>query len=118
MEAGRELDALIAEKVMGWTVELIVNSPCDAFEEWRDAQGWRYGPNPPLYSTDIAAAWEIAEKLQLAVIPDASGGWCAGHALFRGPGWYEENVNDWEHADTAPLALCRAALAAVGAEAG
>lgn len=47
MEAGRELDALIAEKVMGFTVK--GGLPISAW--------------PPHYSADIAAAWEVVKKM-------------------------------------------------------
>jgi hypothetical protein len=63
MDAGRELDSLIAEKVMGYekllkerdgkTVELFVYpifGPCAANR----------------YSTDLSAAWEIMSKLTAA----------------------------------------------------
>jgi len=63
----------------------------------------------PKYSTDIAAAWEVVEEMELVV----------GYGLL-----YKWHVrNSWEddlasvhtNADTAPLAICRAALKVVGA---
>lgn len=47
MIAGRELDALVAEKVMG--LDLLEE---DNYENWIPVE-----PEP--YSTDIAAAWEL-----------------------------------------------------------
>lgn len=67
MNPGRELDALIAEKVMGW--KPFDGEPPGA---WIDEQSkaWAksvcikesYDRIPP-YSTDIAAAWEIVRHL-------------------------------------------------------
>ena len=71
-EAGRELDALVAEKVMGWYRK--DGPPPDG-----GGDRWLFEPEPgdrefsfehaeygtlPHYSTDIAAAWEVAEKFK------------------------------------------------------
>lgn len=49
MKPGRDLDALVAEKVMGF---------------W-DTHAAQYGEvELPQYSTDMAAAWSVVEKLQ------------------------------------------------------
>lgn len=45
MKPGRELDALVFEKVMGWVILL---PGCDTLDE-----------TIPSYSTDIAAAWPL-----------------------------------------------------------
>jgi hypothetical protein len=59
LQAGPELDAIIAEKVMGWNV-------CNT------ADGGKAGVAPgqtfsavriPRYSTDIAEAWEVEERI-------------------------------------------------------
>lgn len=118
---GRELDALVAEKVFGFTEP----------PEWLDACGrWRKEFSP--YSTDIAAAWEVTEHLQLWVFPH-EGRWYAGrinaeayidilpadiHALapLSDRAVVDGRFAILEGADTAPLAICRAALAAVGSE--
>lgn len=72
LSAGRELDRLVAQRVMGH-VWRRYNSPVgpvrylaapDDRDNWSDADGsepegddpWRY---PPCYSTSIAAAWEV-----------------------------------------------------------
>jgi len=93
MPAGREMDSLIAEKVLDCWVpnsELIINK--------RDRQTYEM----PHYSTDIAAAWEVVEKI---------GG---GHTVIRyRDGSYRcihERTMDAASAETAPLAICRAAL--------
>jgi len=116
MEAGRELDTRIAIKVMGWTrVE-------------RSTTGIAYPPRPsgfdparhayhsvPHYSTDIAAAWLVVERmkdngcsLQLH--------WEAGRSRQWVADFVEESDEEFtgeQLGDTAPLAICRAALAAV-----
>jgi hypothetical protein len=117
MEAGRELDALIAEKVMGW---MRVNSP----HKITGASGEPSGFEPigggyatfavvPHYSTGIAAAWLVVDAMR------ARG----AAVLLRYDMAY---ANEWEagfgvasdkfpsaHAPTAPHAICRAALAAL-----
>lgn len=69
LKAGRELDALIAEKVMGWILgpERITRPDGGSFDapihdDW-EYKGYRPYSLPP-YSTDIAAAWLVIEKLQ------------------------------------------------------
>jgi len=128
MEAGRELDALVAEKVFGkespkWYTIVGDNeydyggisscSPGEGTLGWIGPQQV-FWPNQPSkgihacshYSTDIAAAWEVVEK--------ASG---------EGPHkWSITNEHDtWyvsangvaeAEADTAPHAICLAALKA------
>ena len=71
MNPGRELDALIAEKVMG---HIVVGGPIEhgmrrIFQGPRGADSWwievNCQPNYiPYYSTEIAAAWEVVEKLK------------------------------------------------------
>ena len=91
MEAGREMDALIEERLRFVRME-----------------------TPEPYSTDISAAWLVVEKFlphfriecfEDSVNTDEEGWHCdiwtvKGHACAEG-------------CDTAPLAICRAALKAV-----
>ncbi len=93
MKAGRELDALIAEKVFG--------KICPGFEF--DYVG-------PHYSTQIADAWLVVEKMW-----DLGGFRVAIIAVDDGQ--YECDFDDMRatftlQADTAPLAICLAALKA------
>jgi hypothetical protein len=121
MKAGRRLDALVAENVMGWRRAPKTNPPN---RHWPIAgtRTWRRPRSPlavalPHYSTNIAAAWMVAEHvtrtrgvpLQLV---------CYGYArtyaklsidFDSNAGWSEANG---EHAT--PLAICLAALAAMG----
>ncbi|MEK5415231.1 hypothetical protein BSK49_19365 [Paenibacillus odorifer] len=66
MKPGREMDALIAEKVLGWTDIRRVN-PAVIHSFSADGNHANFGFSPvlykhvpfPLYSTDISAAWEV-----------------------------------------------------------
>lgn len=108
--AGRELDALIAEKVMGLKVDyefegfggLRVPSLVDKYDEWG------YLPD---YSTDISAAWQVVEKFYSMKLDKYSNGqeWrCYLVGVRDG-----KNADATGVADTAPLAVCRAALLVV-----
>jgi len=69
MEAGREMDSLIAEKVMGWrwsgeNKKWLIPPDDDPRIAW--AALWDKKGRPdwlPDYSTDIADAWQVVEKL-------------------------------------------------------
>lgn len=96
LEAGRDLDRMVMAGVMGLTMSMVGTSEM-----------------VPHYSTDIADAWQVVEAM-------------------RERGWHPEIrwISDWDckakwwvnfgghrlydaTADTAPLAICRAALRAV-----
>lgn len=103
---GRELDALVAEKVMGWGPE----SPGVL-----QAKGFKQDPYPP-FSTSIADAWRVADKLyQLGwSLTIEMANWSAvevklvdvSRDLIR------DNVYITE-AESAPHAICLAALKVV-----
>ena len=117
LPAGRELDALIAEKVFGSPKPTVafdnvhICSP-DGVWAWiatkADGSDFDWRPLLP-YSRDIAAAWEVVEKMRnycftIGNLP--SGYW---NASFHGT----VDVVGSDTAETAPLAICRAALKAV-----
>jgi hypothetical protein len=99
MQAGREMDALVAENIFKL-----------------DAACWIHGceitaHRIPEYSTDIAAAWLVVEKLRqqgfrIMVSTDDELEWGAYFEDRR------HSSGSSEH-DSAPLAICRAALKAV-----
>lgn len=107
MPAGREMDALIAEKVMD----------AEVYREFHTAR-FKQGQLPngheligiggiPRYSTDIAAAWEVVKRLKnynfyIRLFYDGRYG-CS----FTEP----PRIIAW--GNTAPLAICRAALKAL-----
>jgi hypothetical protein len=69
LKAGRELDALIAKKVMGWH-KMSHNELCIANlkgDWWIDQQENLHFPPHP-YSTEIAAAWQVVERIR-KIIP-------------------------------------------------
>jgi hypothetical protein len=139
LPAGSELDALIAEKVMGWTgVEKSNNV------------GWElqgYPPNPkklhrgggphlvPDYSTQIAAAWVVVdrmhelirerhkhtsdvEEMTLVKIRSLHGNqiWRTSFDVIHNIEDFYESRGEWKrtaNAGTAPLSICRAALKTV-----
>lgn len=120
----RELDALVAEKVMGWECTIKMNELGEEYTEWSNGKGghlsdWgelRMTDVAPKYSTDIAAAWEVVEKLDLLVptrflVRDVDG-WVVAN--------YDEDLRreDGIVADTAPRAICLAALKVVGVDVG
>lgn len=115
MTAGRELDALIAEKVMGWKVFRNGEHGPHRWEAETDRGTLRvidssYSGDGFSPSTDIAAAWEVVEKVrkeagdfQLALV-DYGSAWAARF----------DKASAVER--TAPHAICLAALKAVGVE--
>ena len=140
LEAGRELDALIAEKVFGFEVievqevnpllaglrrglkgrKLNKTEMWECLETYKKLKNGKYLPH---YSTDIAAAWQVVEKLRADCVfanigPDPSEGggyncqfhWAEGHDEF------DIRLED-AAAPTAPLAICRAALKVVKGQA-
>jgi hypothetical protein len=121
MEACAELDALIAEKVMGWkryrtakremywldnpAKRVMPRGPgvfetTDNIPPFDDA----YDHVPP-FSTEIAPAWEVVEKLGLSVLKVQDGWQARKHVSMS-----DETSSNGE---TAPLAICRCALLAV-----
>lgn len=129
MEAGRELDAEIAEKVMGWRREkrhytyvgdrIVLVPPFKP--EKKNVYGYRYGIHinglwvahqMPEFSTNIADAWTVVERMQS--MPDDTFGDFA-RALSDSDGC------SYLHQSTAAEAaerICRAALSALRAAGG
>lgn len=113
LPAGGELDALIAERVFPgqrWQHD----DKCDATGScWRCGGCLDWCPIPPPYSTDIAAAWLVVEKLQeQGVRMDILSDW-HGHRTCRVARKSESLYDALGWSETAPLAICRAALRAV-----
>jgi hypothetical protein len=129
MPAGSEMDALVAEKVMGWHIVA-------------DKDGWRHWDNVDGYyssgilqcdgdnedeedfhiihwhpSESILWAWEVVEKF----VSTAERGYAKWQVVIHSDGmerWIADFKDDPLHttncsAPTAPLAICRAALLAV-----
>lgn len=128
MKPGRELDALVAEKVMGvafkdttigeepWATKgLFLTRNGEPYQiHGYLMHGYVY-PEVREYSTDIAAAWGVVEKMQ-------ADGWfwnidcdCDGLVVGFGRGCEVGGGCEWyyEDAETAPHAICLAALKAM-----
>lgn len=111
MEAGPEMDALVADRVMGWRVAEWEDG-CDyAF----DATGFAvkrltgYAKKRWRPSIDMGAAWSVVEHIGL--LDHAA---TLSHHPNEGGWWVDDNHNHaiQSVAPTAPLAICRAALRA------
>ena len=133
MQAGRELDALVAEKVMGLCPHKLKRDVAQT--EFGDIFGYVcthcgerfYGlsfhegySHPALlhYSTNISDAWQVVEKMldmdnDIFIENWRDGEWCCFTMPCLSTIW-PEGGRPGECADTAPLAICLAALKAVG----
>jgi hypothetical protein len=125
-EAGRELDAEIARRIMGVeahqakTGDMIFTIHRDFIDDgdyWYYREGWGYD-EVPHYSTDIAAAWQVVERVRTFNKGDEIGLEVSVIALSDHYDCHiETNSSAYlvvEEADTAPLAICLAALHVVG----
>lgn len=117
----RALDALVAEQVMGWTPT----------EYWCDNQpvrglvppdgGLRDVNRYPAYSSDLAAAWEVVEKMvEREWHPRITGRfsgptdpWHVGFTARNCSGWNGRPDHTASHPDSLPTAICLAALKAL-----
>lgn len=101
LEAGRELDALVSEVMGMWRTPLTQIETQVALKH----------EIIPHYSTDIAAAWEVAEICRMVVRPSLAKGWIAGmlHSVTLS-GKVEIVKETYAEGDTAPLAICKSAL--------
>ncbi len=142
-QAGRELDEDVAVKIMGWTRSATApdgQSCPGGGSDWIISPSGIArcavceDDIIPYFSTSMKAAWTVAEKMGIGLAPilvySGEGGPDAtsrrAYAAFvsvlacseQDFGWGSEHVylgdidNPWLE-DTAPLAICRAALATV-----
>jgi hypothetical protein len=131
----REIDALVAEHVMGWRwvehggFDWIVPPdvvPDIAFFMWghrihddKPQFSGEFENVLPHYSTDIAAAWKVVEAMRAAGYSVSIGYYANGcdvgiTARNSRAGWEAVRPVYGGHADTAPRAICIAALRAKG----
>jgi hypothetical protein len=145
MKPGGELDALVAEKVMGWSQIPLTESKDEnvrqfiSLKEFLSEEGWQiwrrpdtgrewvvwHENSPARFSTNIAAAWEVVEKMHESpthriCLYGKEGG---SHSMVCSFSWKDGGsdfgcqINLLEaRASTAPHAICLAALKAVGAD--
>ena len=129
MPAGREMDALLAEKIMGYTLsELSLPAyPKYKLFDIESGEFSGYVKEVPHYSTDIADAWEVVKRMPIPfklekcwekayqIGPEGwSACWCTD-ADCEGCNENSRCTNgDDAWAETAPLAICRYALKVAG----
>lgn len=108
MEPGRELDALVARKVMGWMQSWSPSGKCEAWFERQDDGSMRgkhdIGWNP---SKSISAAWEVVEKITKKAEEEGGGPIVE---LTHDGDWHAKIGKLRAMARTAPEAICKAAL--------
>lgn len=111
MQAGRELDALVAEKVMGWEVTI-----ANGWEAYFETESGQFGPWVGLWqpSTNMSDAWEVVrEMVRKGTYVEIAQGQELCTCCFN----YDDYLTV-ERCESAPLAICLAALKAVGVERG
>lgn len=103
-QPGKELDALVAEKVMGWRSmgDLWITTD-------ENIMGKEWSP-----STNIEAAWMVFLKVFCTHVAKSSAviSWCALNGKWSMALGVEPIMVDWT--DTAPHVICLAALKVVG----
>ena len=112
--AGPEMDMLVAQNVMGWTIgpeeeiwdqHMHFKQKVQCWLSPAILEYWIVGKFNP--SSDISAAWEVVEKMQsMGYCFDADGNARVKRIRF-GIG---QEIGE---AETMPLAICRAALLVV-----
>lgn len=129
MNPGREMDTLVATKVMGWTNQLAFRKSClDGTIETcyvpmppkltvsLEPGTIGLAPEVPHYSTDIAAAWEVVEKFEVVEITKGAEIVGCRIRVGKGHGTYEAGHNWVTSSDASvPFVICLAALDVVGA---
>lgn len=106
----REIDELIAEKVMEWAVR----GPHPLFAGMVYATG-QNDTMAPHFSTDISPAWMVLDRLKdewiVTMEIDSHG-----TSIGLGKNYASTPIELRAHADTAPMAISLIALEAVGVE--
>ncbi len=122
MKPGRELDALVAEKIfdaaVSWDTYAGGNHPKSPRLSGSECPSCGYDGHwdpdaVPDYSTDIRAAFEVVEKLRSmghSVNIESDDGYEVSFAGCDEAGF---DTIDYGFADTAPHAICLAALKAI-----
>ena len=103
MKPGRELDALIAEKVMGWTSVGRAKNADHDFYGITTKKDLECVYRVPKFSTDFTAAWEVLKKVK------SFDGRRSG--VFLDELFPRSSRDLW---NLSPSAVCFAALKAIG----
>lgn len=119
VEAAERTEELLTGREMDARIAALIGDTQDEEGWWVSRDGSRISVDdggPRHYSTEIAEAWKVVEKLiregqgdfHIEHVGSTDGqhhDWCAGRFCF-------DPAEKWGYADTAPLAICRAALKA------
>lgn len=109
----REIDRLVAEKVMGWIPQREIQDRI--LYVLQDGTHVALGWNP---TVNISDAWQVVEKLRETSVFSLHDAWDEGdNKIFCADFEYNDGyhvVNHYEYAKSAPLAICLAALKSVG----
>lgn len=121
MQNCRELDKIVAEKIMGWTdvhwLEIPHREPL-LMGKHPDKTHKSHLSNDknehvPDFSTNILAAWEVFEKVGKEMIGEKKYSVCRNENFYA-DNWVArfdtEKIEVKEVGDTAPLAICLGAL--------
>lgn len=111
-----EIDLLVATEIMGW--RSMINSSGELVSVC--CPPYWFPVSPPKYSSDIAAAWEVVEKLKYTTGNDGTFKLQFIKFLWICY-WDHEDLlegceTNYPHSVTAPLAICIAALKTKGIE--
>jgi hypothetical protein len=111
--SNKEIDFLIAEKVLNWHLRPFFNSNSSG---WYKEDGYYSGKNENTFkpSTDIGSAWEIIKYLNendYVVTITAATNTHTEVSIERTPSGFEVGLVT---AETAPMAICLGALQSAG----
>jgi hypothetical protein len=121
MEAGPEMDALVAERVMGWT-DFKMAAECGRLHGIPPGSDRNYGECLRRYSSVMAQAWDVVERMHaLGFCFNLDK--CAADDREQPPPMvtfmrdghhindhYQADRRDWHASGPVPYAICRAAL--------
>ncbi|WP_167855650.1 BC1872 family protein [Hymenobacter fodinae] len=102
MPAGRGLDKLVA-LLLGWEYRRSIS-------RWVEPSGVMSQPYPPALSVDIAAVWPLFEPMHFPLEKSQEGEWLVYRPERKPETGELEGIVVLGRGDTAPLAICRAAL--------
>lgn len=116
MPAGREMDVLIAEHVMGWvwfsfgSASVLRHPEKFIYGVIIDGKERRYYDGLPRYSENMGDAWEVVERLRELYYRIFLSYARNIVTITLDHDNYQKDMDFWIEAETAPLAICRAAL--------
>jgi hypothetical protein len=112
LPAGMDLDRLVAERVLGWTDVRARNTGAGVMVFGRDPAGNVRTLRP--FSGDIRCAWEVVEAMQARGYRYRLNDYGPKRSFHCAAFFNDQEYGALIHGDTAPHAICLAALAALG----